>query len=157
MSLNITYKLVGTGWSECTLRDDAGSECTVSASYLSDALGNLVLAALAIGSGFKSASFSFDEEPGEYRWVIEQTDLNVVRIRILSFPELWGGKPNEQGQLLFSASCRPIVFAAEVLRMASELLEECGEDGYMAQWVEHRFPIRELSLLREFVESRNEG
>lgn len=152
MYLNIAYKLVGTGWSECTVRDDAGSECTVTASYLSDALGNLVLAALVIASGFTSASFGFDEEPGEYRWVIEQVDVNLVGINILSFPELWGGKPNEQGRLLFSTTCRPVVFAAEVLRVASSLLEEYGEDGYLAQWVEHPFPVRQLTLLRELVE-----
>ena len=152
MYINLTYKLAGTGWSECTVRDDSGSECMVTASYLSDALGKLVLSALAIGSGFSGASFAFDEEPGEYRWVIGQIDVNLVRINILSFPELWGGKPNDQGQLLFSTTCRPIVFAAEVLRVASELLEKHGEDGYLEQWVEHPFPMRQLALLRELVE-----
>jgi hypothetical protein len=152
MYIHLTYKLVGSGWSECTLRDDAGAECTVTASYLSDALGNLVLAALAIGSGFTCASFGFDEEPGEYRWVIEQEDINLVRIKMVSFQELWGGKPNQQGQLLFSTTCRPVVFAAEVLRVASKLLDEHGEASYLEHWVEHPFPVRQLELLRELVE-----
>lgn len=154
MKLHIAYRLVGTGWSECYVQDDSGNECTVSASYLSDALGNLVLAALVIGSQFSKASFSFDEEPGEYRWIIERTDANLVRINNLSFEELWGGKPDEAGELLFTSECRPIVFSEAVLRAATDLLEKIGEKGYSEQWAEHPFPVRQLTLLRELVESK---
>ena len=47
MALNITYRLTGIGWVECTVAD-AGNTCTVTASYLSDALHNLILCANAL-------------------------------------------------------------------------------------------------------------
>lgn len=153
MSLSITYELFGTGWARCILKADE-VECEVTASYLSDALGNLVLAALGTLAGFKSVAFGFDEEPGEYRWVIQQTDANEIRIEVLSFDELWGNKPNAEGRVLISTVCRPVVFAAAVQKAATAVLAQYGEEGYHAKWVEHPFPSRQLTLLAELVALR---
>ena len=150
MSLSITYRLVGTGWAKCVLSDD-NAECEITASYLSDALGNLVLAALASLSGFKAVSFGFDEEPGEYRWVIEAIDLNEIKIELLNFDELWGNKPNADGELIFSTTCRPVVFARTVHGAATLVLKEHGEGGYIEKWGKHQFPSRQLTLLSELL------
>ena len=47
MSLTIDYRLTGTGWAGCRVTD-AGASCELTASYLSDALGSLVLAGNAV-------------------------------------------------------------------------------------------------------------
>lgn len=86
--LTIEYRLTGSGWAECTIHAD-GRQCDVSASYLSDALGKLVLAGVAVLAGAQSVSVGFDEEPGEYRWAIVMTDNDVVRVDVLEFQELW--------------------------------------------------------------------
>jgi hypothetical protein len=67
MVLEIDYRLTGRGWAECTVRHGE-SQCAVWASYLSDALGKLVMGAAPIAVGAHSVSIGFDEEPGEYRW-----------------------------------------------------------------------------------------
>jgi hypothetical protein len=51
------------GWADCTVRAD-GNDCKLSASYLSDALGKLILAASAVLADAHSVSVGFDEEPG---------------------------------------------------------------------------------------------
>ncbi|MBS0344528.1 MAG: hypothetical protein JSS56_28830, partial [Proteobacteria bacterium] len=153
MNLEITYQLVGTGWSKCTIRTDS-SECVVTASYLSDALKSLVLGALGILSGFNSVSFSFDEEPGEYRWVIQRTDANEVQIQILSFEELWGNRPNSEGTPKWAFNCQPAVFAVAVKAAAAAVLAEHGEAGYLEKWCQHHFPTRELDLLSDLVALR---
>jgi hypothetical protein len=71
MSVAITYELTGHGWSECMIRVDERT-VTVTASYLSDALGSLSDAVLAVLLGSRTAKASFDEEPGEYRWVLDR-------------------------------------------------------------------------------------
>src|SRR5687768_17732149 len=100
MHLDLTYRLTGTGWAECTLSDE-NSSCTVTASYLSDALRHLVVAATAVVSGFSRITFQFDEEPGEYRWVIETPRMNEIELRVLEFPELYGEKPDADGKEIF--------------------------------------------------------
>lgn len=148
--LRITYELVGTGWSRCVV-EYGEQRCEVSASYLSDALRNLVLFALAISSGFRSASFGMDEEPGEYRWLAELEEANLVKLRVLEFPELWGQKPNSMGKTLFEASFRPVVVAEAVVEAADRVLEAHGANGYRDKWAEHGFPERELTLLKASV------
>ena len=81
MTLTIDYRLTGSGWADCTVRAD-GKACEISASYLSDALGNLVLAAVAVLAGAHSISVGFDEEPGEYRWAVVRTDNGTLRLTI---------------------------------------------------------------------------
>jgi hypothetical protein len=151
--VTIEYRLDGTGWSECTLAN-GDDKCELTASYLSDALRNLVLAGTAVASGFTRVSFGFDEEPGEYRWVITSPRLNEVELEILSFDELWGGKPDAEGKSLFKARCLPEDFAAAVQAAAHGVLERYGEAGYMRLWHEHPFTSAQLAELDRLLARR---
>jgi hypothetical protein len=147
--LRLDYSITALGWAECSVTDETSS-CTISASYLGDALGNLVLAACAALRYFGRITFSFEEEPGEYRWVIEAPRLNEVLLQIYEFTESQSSKPEAAGTLLFSTSCVPLTFAQAVHAAASKLLVELGESGYLDQWSEHPFPMhpfRELERL----------
>jgi hypothetical protein len=150
MRLSIDYKLTGLGWAECIVADESRS-CTVSASYLSDALRSLVLAATAVASGFRAVTFRFDEEPGEYRWVIRSPRLNEVELSILEFPQLWGDRPDEEGQEIFQTKCLPLTFAEAVLAAAKNLRESLGESGYAEKWAEHPFPVSQLQELERLL------
>ena len=119
MKLSISFKPTGIGWADFHVADETSS-CTVTASYISDALRYLVLAATAVLSGFKSATFSFDDEPGEIRWVISSPRMNEIELTILQFPELWGGKPDAEGTPRFRTRCRPRTFAEAVNTAATE-------------------------------------
>jgi len=144
--ITIEYRLNGTGWADCTLTD-GDSKCELSASYLSDSLRNLVIAATAVVSGFQRVSFGFDEEPGEYRWVITSPRLNEVELEVLAFEELWGGLPDTDGRSLFKARCLPEDFAMAVQAAAHRVLEQYGEAGYIKLWHEHPFPSAQLAEL----------
>jgi hypothetical protein len=144
--LNITYELVGTGWARCVIADEE-SRCEITASYLSDALGRLLLAALGIVSGLRAVSFSFDEEPGEHRWVIRPIDINEIEIQVLQFDQLWGNKPDSDGRLLFKTRCHPVIFARAVEAAATATLRDYGESGYREKWDQHAFPVEVLNLL----------
>lgn len=149
-NLRITYRLHEAGWSACTVEVD-GRTIELTASYLSDALGNLVLAAVAIASGFQAATFEFAEEPGEYRWVLEAKENNVLRLRILEFPQLWHFERNENGKLLVDVLTTTLDFAKSVHFAASDVLQEFGLKRYREHWVNHDFPERELALLDDLI------
>lgn len=151
--MQISYKLVGSGWSECII-ETAEIRVELSASYLSDALGNLVLSAAAIGSGFHAAEFGFDEEPGEYRWSVQLVENNLVRLRVLEFQELWGCRPTEEGKLLVDISCTPLAYAQAVEACASAVLKEYGLKGYAERWDQHPFPSEALQLLQSSIARR---
>lgn len=151
MHLAIQYRLTGHGWSECTISSGELS-CRISASYLSDALGNLVRAAVALLSGFSALTFSFEEEPGEYRWVIRSPQFNEIDLFILDFDDLYNGRPDHEGKELFQIRCVPETFALAVYEAASRVLREEGEAGYAERWANHQFPGGQLAELRGLLE-----
>jgi hypothetical protein len=146
MQIQIDYRLTGSGWAECNV-SSGDQTCLLSASYLSDALRNLVLAANSVMAGFSTLTFKFDEEPGEFRWVITTPRHNEIQIEILQFPDLWGERPDTEGNSLYRSRCHPIVFAKAVENAVREVLETYGESGYREKWDEHPFPTVQYTEL----------
>ena len=104
---------------------------------------------MCVGCG--RISFGFDEEPGEFRWVIKQSDINELEVEIRSFDELWSGKPDEEGTVLFRTRCRPITFAKLVHTAAQKILDELGETKYWERWAEHPFPAAQFLELGRLI------
>ncbi len=150
MIVQLRYDLVGTGWASCDIEID-GQHAHVSASYLSDALDELCRAVVEQLSGEHESRASFDEEPGEYRWHLQRVDADQMRVRILEFPELWGGKADDEGTVVFDATCRRRTFAGALLSELQRLLHEYGEAGYKERWDQHDFPSRRLGQLKELL------
>ena len=150
MPLTIDYRLTGTGWAECAVSDGASS-CVVTASYLSDALRNLILAATAVVSYFTQVTFCFEEEPGEYRWVLTSPRPNEIELRILDFQSVWSMSPDSEGKLIFHTKCLPREFAEAALTAATKILTDLGESGYAKQWAMHPFPIAQLGELNRLL------
>ena len=93
--MEFNYRLTGTGWSEARIADDL-SWAALTASYLSDALGDLLEAVGTILEGAAEACVSWQEEPGEYRWIfVREGDL--VHLRILGFALRWRRRSQARG------------------------------------------------------------
>ena len=151
MNINVNFTLDGVGLANCSVTA-GNSRCDITASDLSDALGDLLLAANAALSGFHSVSFGFDEEPGEYRWLIETISPQQLRVRILEFPQLWGFRPNSEGKPLFQAEVPSIDFAKAVQICAAQVLETHGCDGYAKLWMGYSFPSDQLRVLATTID-----
>jgi hypothetical protein len=150
MSLAIDYRLAGAGWADCTVKCSSAA-CELSASYLSDALGNLVLAAVGVLAGHHSVSVGFDEEPGEYRWSITRIGNDQVHLCVLSFNELWGNRPDTEGEMLLECDLHPLQFGEAVQAAARAVLTKHGVAGFKEKWGEHDFPTKQFELLDEYV------
>jgi hypothetical protein len=150
MAVQISYELVGTGWASCTIRvDDATA--TVTASYLSDALDDLASAVAAAFRGHPHATASFTEEPGEYRWILEPLPEGKVSVRIIEFDEMWAGRPDKDGSVIFHAECRLRTFAGALLSEVQRLESTYGLAGYRLKWVQYDFPAARLAELRQLL------
>jgi hypothetical protein len=146
-----SYHLTGSGWSEARVADEA-NHVIVTASYLSDALRSLIEAVSLIVEGADEARCSWDEEPGEYRWILRR-ETDGVALEILVFDELWNDEPDEAGRPVFSTRQSPLRVARAVLSGAQRVLDDLGEAEYERQWVEHPFPTAALERLRAALRS----
>jgi hypothetical protein len=146
MGVVISYQLAGHGWADCTVSiNDA--RVTISASYISHALEDLAAAVVAAMRGHPLAKATFDEEPGEYRWTLEQVVDGEVQVRILEFAQLRGGRPDSEGKVLLSEKCRLRTFAGALLSELQRIDREVGRKGYREKWVLADFPAARMEEL----------
>ena len=156
MGVTFSYELTGRGWAECSVR--IGENVTrVTASYLHDALADLVSATGAALRGHPAASASFAEEPGEYRWILEPRADGQVRVRVLEFPEFGGGKPDDEGIVLLDRECRLRTFAGAIVSELQRLEAKHGQEGYRRLWVQHEFPAERLVELQGLLKGAGGG
>jgi len=110
--VEFVFQLTGAGWSEARLTIRAAST-PLSASYLDDALGDLVRATAALTQAQSTVRVSWAEEPGEFRWVLDRSG-DELSVRVLWFDSLWGPDPDEKGKVLLKATCSLTAFQGAI-------------------------------------------
>ena len=152
--MQFAYRLVGTGWAEADVGDGTAT-ATLTASYLGDALGDLLYAIWRLLEGDAETRCSWAEEPGEYRWIM-QRDGDYVHLRVLEFMSTHPPRPDEAGRLVFESHPEVRALARAIALGASRTLEEHGEQGYKGMWGSP-FPTKTLELIRDALESPAPG
>lgn len=155
----IDYELGQHGWSHFRLAVGTSSVDVGPFGYCSDALGDLVRAALILATSGWRAEVSFDGEPMEWRLIIgpyldpAQSGSIDFRLRVLTFPSASGPpSPEAEGDNVFEAQCSSDSFVQAVLKAAQTVWDEYGADGYDRAWGGPcGFPLRALSALRAVI------
>ncbi len=151
MAISVDYKLIARGWSECIIEIDE-QKAHLTASYLSDALADLLDAVATVVRGADEATVSFTEEPGEYRWRLKRGAQDRLCITIVWFEEISRDRPDEHGKIILEAQCRLRTFAGAVLSASQRVLATHGLEGYAKKWVKHEFPISLQSKLQDSLD-----
>ncbi len=146
----------GLRWAECRIRI-GNQETSVTASYVSDALGDFAAAVCAILRGRRRARASFSEEPGEYRWLFTSNTPGSVRVRILGSPDLREDRPDHRGKVVLDAECPVLTLGEAVVAMLDSVEKTYGTEGYREMWVEHDYPTQRAAELRELVQKARGG
>ena len=144
--MEFKYRLTGTGWAEARVADGASS-ATITASYLEDALGELLETIAYLLEGAEKARCSWQEEPGEYRWIFERADAEV-RLRVLEFSDNYSPDPDDRGTVVFETRAPLRGVAEAVAQGAQRVLDAYGEDEYLRRWVDHQFPVAHLQQIQ---------
>ncbi|MGL5078268.1 MAG: hypothetical protein ACRDBG_20915 [Waterburya sp.] len=151
MAVSIHYNLTGRGWSECIVEIDE-QQIHLTASYLSDALADLLDAVTSILRGANEATASFTEEPGEYRWRFTRLSKDRLCVCILWFDETWSHKLDRDGKVILEAECKLQTFARAILSASQQVLAVNGLEGYQEKWVNYEFPVRLLAKLKKALD-----
>jgi hypothetical protein len=133
---------------------DGTNSATIPASYLCDALRDLVD---AIRSLFTTdiAECVWQEEPGEVKWLFSRSGESV-QLRVERWNEV-RTHPDRNGwqlvldRLMFSGEAKILDIANQVDQELQRLLDKWGLDGYLREWIEHPFPIESHQRLRQAI------
>jgi hypothetical protein len=144
--IDFDFRLVGVGWGEGRLVV-GDSSVIVVASYLSDALGDLLRALRALTEGATDANATWEDEPGEVRWVFGR-DGPSVRVQVLNV-----GVTRSRRWLDEQV---PLV---ELIRAFAKgvrgVLSRHGVSGYEEEWARHAFPTDDLETLEDWLSQQD--
>ncbi|WP_329362746.1 hypothetical protein [Streptomyces sp. NBC_01483] len=146
--LRFGWELSGTGWATCRIADGS-SERQDTVSYCTDALADLLHGVAGLYGTFAGQRFSFDLEPAEVRWILRRRGSDVD-ITIYRFPDISTSldAPDREGTPSRTSTQTRGLLGHVVMEAAQSVLRLHGEDGYLAKWVEHPFPVAALQDLR---------
>ncbi len=143
--MRFEFSLSGSGGADAEVADEV-SRASIPASYISNALGDLLYAVWRITQGESTSRCSWDDEPGEWRWIMTRDDREVS-LRILWFDGRRPPRADEHGELIYQTQQDVRVFARAFALGASRTLAENGEEGFRDRWGTP-FPTRKLEVLQ---------
>jgi len=146
--MRFEFNLSGHGSADAELTDEV-AHVEIPASYISDALDDLLYATWRISQGDSTTRCSWADEPGEWRWIMTR-DGRDVSLRILWFDGRHPPRADEHGELIYQTRQDVGVFARAIALGASRTLADNGEDGFRDRWG-HPFPTRKLEVLQAAV------
>jgi hypothetical protein len=129
MSIQISRRL----FSDCPKRavflisDSERSIELVPSHFLGEPLEVLTEGVIYLLKGRQHVNVRWQDEPGEYRWILEQ-DGDEVHVTILGFRDTFSRKRNEDGEPLFTTTCRLTTLAGQVRAMCNEVLRSAAHD-----------------------------
>jgi hypothetical protein len=144
------YSLSGHGWADAGIGIGA-AHAALTASYLSDALGDLLHELRRLCALSEPVQVTWMMEPGEYRWLLTP-DAEQVHVRIVWFDD-WD-LPEDRGAEVLTGSCSLDELVRAIASGASRALHAVGEDDYNRRW-EHPFPASDLAALHEALRRHN--
>jgi hypothetical protein len=135
--VSITYDLGQHGWSSFRLTVGDHALDIGPFGYCTDALGDLVRAALLLATSADGAEVRFDGEPYEWRLFIDEGWKPELRLRV-----------EGDGELLIEGRGASHDFARAVQKAAQGIWDTYNADGYNEAWYGQRgFPLRALKAL----------
>jgi hypothetical protein len=148
--MQLVYQLAGTGWADARISHNSKYR-DMAVSYLSDALGDMAQAALGLVSGTREVSFSFQDEPGEHKWLLTRGEADSLRIRILWFNDTFSRRPQESGEEVFACDCAVLDFVGQISHVLHNILSEESVEGYKRRWKNHDFPLDAYTELQRVL------
>ncbi len=163
--MEFSYELVGPGWAQAQIRD-GDQVARLTASYLSDALHDLLSGVQRMLAGSPLEEFSWSEEPGEYNWRLKteghRTLVTIASTADIRREEQWNDEGwdidlvDEDGPdvIEFQTEADAVDLATAIAMAARKLIAKDGEAGYLHRWIEHPFPTSTLAAIENILSQR---
>ncbi|WP_218011201.1 CPCC family cysteine-rich protein [Herbidospora mongoliensis] len=148
-TLELEWRLIGTGVAQILIGDGTTSLSETFGNQ-TDALADFLHGMTALYGPLTTNRFFFDAEPAEIRWVTRR-DGELIEISVYRFGDVAVSLdlPDSAGDLVWRSVRSRARLAHAAVTAAQGLLAENDDEGYLAKWIRHPFPVNALrELLR---------
>ncbi|GAB1817105.1 hypothetical protein HerbRD11066_02690 [Herbidospora sp. RD11066] len=149
-SLECAWRLLGSGTARVVIGDGAAPGFSAVFGNGTDALADFLYGMTALYGPLTTNRFFFDAEPEEIRWVTRR-DGDLVDVTVYHFGDVAVSLdlPDSAGKAVWNSRRSRAELVHAAVTAAQTLLAENDEEGYLAQWIRHPFPVNALAdLLR---------
>lgn len=141
------------GWADPVL-EGFGQRVEMTASYLADALGDLLGALMTTVNGRRSTVCNWARDPGEWLWLLDRIDDEQVHLEITGLTEdRFRAHFIGKGDLHLDAVLPLVDLVEAVTSGVRRCLEEVGAEEFSRRWRRHPFPMLQLTALERWASS----
>ena len=144
----VTLRLDGIGFMQMVATAD-DQHVERSSSYIFDGVEATGSALVALARGATAVRFSWFDEPGEYRWVVNR-DGEEVRVVLREFPDWSPRRVDEQGEAVLETRCDLLRFLTQFRGQLQQLRNDHPGPEFERLW-HNPFPDRKLAQLTEAI------
>ena len=148
MPLGITIELEQGAWARCVFRP-ARKNHEFTIAYDSDGITQLIIAAVAVLTGYQGLSFTFHGTQAQWLFTAKHnSDSGKLDFEILEF-FLNLSSQEFQTRSIVKFGCQPIDFGKAIFDAVSTVLDKSGVKVYNEIWSDYPFP----KALHHYLES----
>lgn len=142
------------GWAD-PMVELGGTSVEMRASYLTDALGDLLNSMMLLVNGSPVAVCEWTQEPGGWRWTFIRRSETQVDVRIAFKPDVFEEHwmPHDLGEVRADSRLELREVVRALAGGARTCLDEFGASGFASQWLEHPFPRLQLEALEKWLDA----
>lgn len=142
------------GWADPRV-EVGGTSMEMRASYVTDALGDLLNSMMLLVNGSPVAECEWTQEPGGWRWTFIRHSETEVDVRIAFKPDVFEERwmAHDSGEVRTDSRLGLEEVVRAIAGGARRCLDEFGAPGFASQWLEHPFPRLQLEALERWLDA----
>ena len=147
MELNICIE--EAGWASVSF-SNGNEKVNMYVSYLNDNIGDLLKAINQLIHKSNYQKCNFQDEPGEFRLVLQKDKAGKISITIIEFEESSSELSDKEGRVIFNTSTSLKKFTAQLYMTITDNIQRIGIDGYQKRW-NYGFPENEYKNIERYL------
>ncbi|MDQ0170650.1 hypothetical protein [Paenibacillus tundrae] len=149
--MDIVMNLEPHGWLDIFITPTSGERIEIPASFLTDAIRDLVDKLIALRKGADDVEITIQTEPGEYRFWIKKHSLRYVQFEVYEMSDNFSSGAIHEGHRLMSEEV-PMVRLYKLMYRELKKMKDLGIDEYKKRW-SGDFPLSGFTQIERYVQN----
>lgn len=149
--MDIVMNLEPHGWLDIFITPTSGERIEILASFLTDAIRDLVDKLIALKKGADDVEITIQTEPGEYRFWIKKQSASRVQFEVYEMSDNFSSEAVHEGRRLMSEEVTRVRLYKLMYRELKKM-KDLGLDEYKKRW-SGDFPLSGFTQIERYVQN----